>query len=225
TPAGAGSELADLVEDDAAAYLGAAVAERPGIEARAAALADLDLAVESSGQADRRRTGGLVLADPVLVGEAARADRALGIVDPGPDAPDVLLPGEVGGLFDGQRVLELEELPRRPQPGPRGDEGPSTVDPHRDLARRWAQDAYRLPLLAQEPGGADARVSGEIELQAGREDPDPAARRIVDEDRLREAELVGDVLPPLLRHLGAVEKHPEWVPELPLSVTEDAQNM
>ncbi len=77
-------EVAALVEDDAAADLGAAVAEGAGGEARAAALLDRQLAPERGGQADRRRAGRLVLAHPVGVGEAARAHRALGARRPRP---------------------------------------------------------------------------------------------------------------------------------------------
>src|SRR5882757_1067069 len=196
-----------------------------GVQPRAAALQDLDIAFERGAEADRGRAGRLVLPDPVLEREAARAQGALGVVDPGPDAGQFLALRRGGGLLDRERVLELDQLPVRAPLGAGGDEGAAAADTDLDLAGRRAQDPDRLPLLAEQPGGADARMAGEIQLQPWGEDPDPAARGVVDEDRLREAELGGHVLAPLLRNLLAVEEDPERVAELPLGVTEDAQNV
>ena len=41
----------------------------------------------------------------------------------------------------------------------------AAVDPHLDLARGRPQHLDRLPLFAEQPGGADARVPGEAELE------------------------------------------------------------
>ena len=68
-------ELADLVEDDAAADLGPALAQRARPQQRAAALLDRQLAFQRGRQHDRRRARRLVLADPVRQREAARAHR------------------------------------------------------------------------------------------------------------------------------------------------------
>src|SRR6201999_3506165 len=87
-------EIADLVEHYAAAHFGAAVAEETSVEAGATSLADLDVAADLDRQADRRRTGRLVLADTIVVGETARAHRPLALIDPGPDAADVGAPGQ-----------------------------------------------------------------------------------------------------------------------------------
>ena len=84
--------------------------------------------------------------------------------------------GRPGASSTASASSQLEELPVRPPLGPRGDEGEAALDPHRDLARGRAQDRHRLALLGEQPGGADARVPGEAELQPRREDPHPPAR-------------------------------------------------
>ena len=77
--------VAHLVEDDAAADLGPTLAQRAGVEQRARALVDRQRPPELGGEHDRRRAGGLVLADAVGEREAARAHRAGPLVGPGPE--------------------------------------------------------------------------------------------------------------------------------------------
>ena len=82
-----------------------------------------------------------------------------------------------------------------------------------------------MPVLGQQPGGADRRVAGEGQLEAGGEDPDPAAARVLDVDRLAEAELGGDPLALGLRHLAAVEEDAERIAPLAVLVDEDAEDV
>ena len=68
-------------------------------------------------------------------------------------------------------------------------------------------------------------MAGEGKLEAGGEDPDPAALAILDVDRLAEAELGGDPLALGLRHLPAVEEDAERVAPLAVLVDEDAEDV
>ena len=139
----------------------------------------VSVAAERGAEHDRRRAGRLVLADPVLEREAARAHRAR---PPRPAQAQSRrsLRARGGGPSSASTsagVAELDQLPGRRPLGPGGDEGqlalaraprprpPAAAAPRRGCA-----------LLRQQPGGADRRVAGEGQLQPGREDPASAPR-------------------------------------------------
>ena len=180
---------------------------------------------EPVGEHDRRRAGRLVLGDPGLFDEAAGADRRGVLVDPGPGVGGLGAAGRPAQLPHGGRGLELDVVELRRPLGAGGDVDLLAVEAHADLAGRRLQGGDGAARPRQQPGGADRRVAGEGQLEARGEDPDPAAARVVDEDRLAEAELGGDPLALGLRHLSAVEEDAEGVAPLTFIVDEDAEDV
>lgn len=92
-----------------------------------------------------------------------------------------------------------------------GDEGYVALDPGRNFTGGRMQNRHLRTLSRQEPGGADQRVSGERQLGLWCEDAKFAGFGMVDEDRLREAEVRRDPLAFVLRYIVAFQEHPEWV--------------
>ena len=68
-----------------------------------------------------------------------------------------------------------------------------------------------MAALAQQPGAADERVTGERQLDLGGEDAQFGPLDVVDEHRLGVAELGRDRLARCLGHLRSVEKHAERI--------------
>jgi len=76
--------------------------------------------------------------------------------------------------------------------------------------------------VAEEPSGADKRVSREGQLGGRAEDPQLAGVRVVDINGFGEAELGGERLPMLGRYGGTVEYYAEGTTELAVAVAEDS---
>ena len=68
-------------------------------------------------------------------------------------------------------------------------------------------------------------MAGERQLDLGGEDPQRRPLAIVDEHRLGEAEIAGDLLAPRLRYLRAVEEDPERVAAAAVGGAEDPQDV
>jgi hypothetical protein len=79
--------------------------------------------------------------------------------------------------------------------------------------------------VAEQPGGADERMAGERQLDRRRVDPQLAARAVVDEHGLGEAQLRSDGLPLGRGHGGAVEHDAERVAARSVGADEDAQRV
>ncbi|GAA3258546.1 hypothetical protein GCM10010532_109490 [Dactylosporangium siamense] len=165
--------------------------------------------------------------DAHVVDEADGAQPADGVVGDGqegerqPDPgvarrrPDVVRP--VQADRGEQRRLVQGRSDGRPAAG---DDGTAVdlVDGDRDQAGTALLHHFRVldqAVPAKGDGAADARVPGERQLRAGREDPDPVGglghRRRYHEDRLGEVELAGDRLHLLTGEIPGVEHDGEGV--------------
>src|SRR5262249_44808614 len=115
------------------------------------------------------------------------------------------------------------ETPRRAPLGPGGDEGQLPFAADRHLTGRRSDAVRREPLALEQPGRTDRGVPGEGHLVGRTEDAIHPGLAVLDVDGLRETQLTGDLLPPRLRHLGAVEEDSQRVSPRTGLLGEDAK--
>src|SRR5215204_1482202 len=217
--------ISHLLELDSAGDLNHSVLQWARLDARSAALADIERATESRGEGDRGRPGRLVLRDPESLREHTLSQHAGLLVDPRPHPDLRVLPRRSVERLDLSRRAELHELELRCPLGPSGGVGHFGLRANRHLTRRRPKHGHTAALAREQPRRPDHGVPRERNLDGRGEDPDLATFGVVHEHRLAESEIRRNGLPVGLGHGSSLEEDYQRIATAPVVSAKHPQHV